>query len=78
MSVQRYETKTGKVRYRARVKPHGREVATRGFDRKDAVAWEDEQSRELRLGEWIDPKRGQVPLFGSVAGLVVVVPVGAS
>ena len=63
MSVQRYETKTGKVRYRARVKSHGREVATRVFDRKkDAVAWEDEQSRKLRLGEWIDPRRGQVPL----------------
>ena len=63
MSVQRYETKTGKVRYRARVKSHGREVATRVFDRKkDAVAWEEEQSRKLRLGEWIDPKRGRVPL----------------
>lgn len=62
MSVQRY-TKSGQVRYRARVKSHGREIATRVFDRKsDAVAWEQEQTRKLRLGEWIDPKRGRVPL----------------
>jgi integrase len=62
MSIQRY-TKAGRVRYRARVKHHGREVTTRVFDRKsDAVAWEEEQKRRLRLGEWIDPKRGRVPL----------------
>lgn len=37
------------------------QVATRVFDRKtDAVAWEQEQSRRLRLGEWIDPRRGRV------------------
>ncbi len=41
MSVQRYVTPSGRVRYRARIKAHGREVATRVFDRKsDAVAWE--------------------------------------
>jgi integrase len=63
MSIQRYTTRSGKVRYRARVKSHGRYVATRVFERKrDAVAWEDEQTRKLRLGEWIDPKRGRVPL----------------
>ena len=62
MSVHRY-THKGKVRYRARVKSHGREVATRVFDRKnDAVVWEAEQTRRLRLGEWIDPKRGRVAL----------------
>jgi integrase len=45
------------------VKSHGREVAARVFDRKaDAVAWEQDQRRRLRLGEWIDPRRGQVPL----------------
>jgi hypothetical protein len=33
------------------------------FDRKsDAVAWEEDQKRRLRLGEWIDPRRGRVPL----------------
>lgn len=63
MSVQRYVTRSGRVRYRARVKAHGREVATRVFDRKnDAVAWEQDQVRGLRLGEWIDPRRGRVPL----------------
>ncbi len=63
MSIQRYVTRAGRVRYRARVKAHGREVATRVFDRKgDAVAWEQDQLRGLRIGEWIDPRRGRVPL----------------
>jgi hypothetical protein len=62
VSIQRY-VKAGRVRYRARVKHHGREVATQVFDRKnDAVVWEAEQKRRLRLGEWIDPKRGRVSL----------------
>ena len=56
-------SRSGAVRYRARVKSHGRYVATRVFERKaDAVAWEQDQRRRLRLGEWIDPRRGQVPL----------------
>ena len=51
------------MRYRARVKSHGRYVPTRVFERKaDAVAWEQNQRRRLRFGEWIDPRRGQVPL----------------
>jgi integrase len=51
------------------VKSHGREVAARVFDRKaDAVAWEQDQRRRLRLGEWIDPRRGQVPLSVVAAG----------
>jgi hypothetical protein len=45
------------------VKSHGREIASRVFTRKsDALAWEQEQTRKLRRGEWIDPKRGHVPL----------------
>jgi integrase len=67
MGVQRYSLPSGAVRYRARVKWHGRYVATQVFERKaDAVAWEQDQRRRLRLGEWIDPRRGQVPL--SVVG----------
>lgn len=63
MSVQRYVTGEGRVRYRARVKHHGREVATRVFDRKrDAEAWEEDQKRRLRTGEWFDPRRGRVAL----------------
>ena len=63
MGVQRYTLASGAVRYRARVKSHGRYIATRVFERKaDAVAWEQDQRRRLRLGEWIDPRRGQVPL----------------
>jgi integrase len=63
MSVQRLILATGEVRYRARVKSHGRGVASRVFARRaDAIAWESEQVRRLRLGEWIDPRRGSVPL----------------
>ena len=63
MSIQRYTLASGEVRYRARVKSHGREVATHVFERKkDAEAWEEEQKRRLRHGEWFDPRRGRVPL----------------
>jgi hypothetical protein len=63
MGVQRYVLRSGAVRYRARVKFHGREVATRVFERRaDAIAWEQDQRRRLRLGEWTDPRRGRVPL----------------
>jgi integrase len=63
VSIQRKVTPEGKVRYRARIKANGREVASRMFDRKsDAVAWEQDQRRRLRAGEWLDPRRGQVPL----------------
>lgn len=63
MSVQKYQTPSGKTRYRARVKSHGREVATRTFTRKrDAQAWEEDQKRRLRMGDWFDPRRGRVPL----------------
>lgn len=62
MSVQKI-MRAGKPRYRARVKSHGREVATKVFDRKgDAIAWEQEQLRQLRRGEWFDPRRGRVAL----------------
>ena len=64
MGVQRYVLRSGAVRYRARVKFHGREVATRVFERRaDATAWEQDQRGRLRLGEWTDPRRGQVPLL---------------
>ncbi len=65
MGVQRYVLRSGAVRYRARVKFHGREVATRVFERRaDATAWEQDQRRRLRLGEWTDPRRGRVPAVG--------------
>jgi integrase len=63
MGIQRYTLPSGVVWYRARVKSNGRYIATRVFERKaDAVAWEQDQRRRFRLGEWIDPRRGQVPL----------------
>lgn len=62
MSVQR-TARNGRVRYRARVKHHGREVTSRSFERKrDAEAWEADQTRKLRLGEWFDPRRGRIAL----------------
>lgn len=62
MSVQRI-VRGGEVRYRARVKHAGREVATRVFVRKrDAESWERDQVRSLHAGEWIDPRRGRVTL----------------
>lgn len=62
MSVQRI-MRGGEVRYRARVKHAGREVATRVFDRKrDAESWERDQVRSLHAGEWVDPRRGRVVL----------------
>jgi len=68
MGVQRYTLLSGAVRFRARVTSHGREIATRVFARKaDAVAWEQDQRRRLRLGEWVDPHRGQVPLSSVAA-----------
>jgi integrase len=68
MGVQRYKLPSGAMRYRARVKWQGRYVATRVFERKaDAVTWEQDQRRPLRLGEWIDPRRGQVPLSAVAA-----------
>ena len=52
------------MRYRAKVKWHGSNVSSRTFDRRaDAVAWQSEQRRRFeQLGEWIDPRRGRVPL----------------
>ena len=61
MSVQRITTRTGAVRYKARVKFHGRQVVARQFERKaDALAWEKEQTRRLQLGDWTDPRRARV------------------
>jgi integrase len=63
MSIERRLTGDGSLRYKARVKWHGRVVASRTFRRRsDALAWEQEQLRRLRLGEWIDPRRGRASL----------------
>lgn len=63
MTVQKSTLASGKVRYRARVAANGRYVASKVFERKsDAVAWEQDQLRRLRRGEWVDPQRGKVTL----------------
>ena len=67
VSVQRLVTQGGRVSYRARVKSHGREVATKCFERRaDAVAWVSDQTRRIRTGDWVDPRRGRVSM-GMVA-----------
>jgi hypothetical protein len=77
MGVQRYVLPSGAVRYRARVKWNGRYVATRVFERKaDAVAWEQDQRRRLRLGEWIDPRRGQGAAVARSRGLAGLTQLG--
>ncbi|OIJ25224.1 tyrosine-type recombinase/integrase [Nocardioides luteus] len=68
MGVETRTSASGKKSYNARVKWQGRQVASMTFDRKtDAKDWHNEQIRKLRLGEWFDPRRGQVPL-DDVAG----------
>ena len=63
MSVQRLVTQGGRVSYRARVKSHGREVATKCFERRaDAVAWVSDQTRRIRTGDWVDPRRGRISM----------------
>lgn len=62
MSIGKYKTSKG-TRYRVWIYSHGRVVATDTFDRKrDAENWEREKYRELRQDDWIDPRRGKIPL----------------
>ena len=77
MGVQRYKLPSGAMRYRARVKWQGRYVATRVFERKaDAVAWEQDQRRRLRLGEWIDPASWPGAAVGRSRGLAGLTQLG--
>jgi hypothetical protein len=63
VSVQRRLGSNGKPRWRARVKSHGHEISSRTFDRRvDAIAWEQDQVRRLRLGDWFDPRRRSIAL----------------
>lgn len=63
MSVQRLTDAAGHARYKARIKVHGRQIASRTFARRaDALQWEREQSQRLRQGEWIDPRRSRISL----------------
>ncbi len=76
VSVQRI-TRSETLRCRARVKSHGREVATRVFERKrDAVAWEQEQRRALRsgaaLGRVVRPTARTHPAVRALPGAVAV------
>lgn len=56
-------TRGGRTRWVGRYRdPSGRE-RSRTFDtRRDAVAWETEQARAMRRGEWIDPDAGALTL----------------
>jgi integrase len=47
-------------------------VATKYFDRRaDAVAWANDQSRHLRVGDWVDPRRGRVSMAVVADGWLV-------
>lgn len=49
--------------YRARIYHRGRYVASRTFPRKrDAQAWERQQTEGLRSGVWVDPAAGDRPV----------------
>jgi integrase len=50
---------TWRVRYRG---PDGRQRSKTFGRRRDAEAYEDQLSQELRRGDWIDPRRGQATL----------------
>lgn len=53
---QKKHTKAGKLRWVGRFAPPGGKEISRSFDtRREAKAWEDEQSRAVRRGEWLDP-----------------------
>ena len=63
MSIDRRVTASGQVRYRVRVKAHGRVVASRTFERRtDAREWERDQLTHLHQGDWVDPRRGRISL----------------
>jgi integrase len=66
MSIEPRRSRSGAVRFTARIKSGGRTVASRTFARKgDAESWEREQYRALEFGEFIPPARGSKP-FGEV------------
>lgn len=61
--AQKRTTSTGKVRWVGRYRDHTGRAHSRSFDtRREAVAWEEEQRRALRRGEWIDPRSQTITL----------------
>jgi integrase len=63
MSIEARRSKSGAMRYTARIKHAGQTVASRTFARKaDAETWEREQYRALQLGEFTPPSRSSKPL----------------
>lgn len=54
---------TGKIRWIGRYRDHAGKAHSKSFDtRREAVAWEEEQRRALRRGEWIDPRSQTITL----------------
>jgi integrase len=67
MSIEARRSKSGAMRYTARIKSGGRLVASRTFARKgDAESWEREQFRALQFGEFIPPSQSSRP-FAQIA-----------
>lgn len=66
MSIYTRRTKSGTLRYDARIKHGGQLLASRTFRRQgDAETWEREQYRALQLGEFLPPSQTSTP-FGEV------------
>lgn len=64
MSVERRVDGTGRTRWRARYRGPDRRERTKTFDRKvDAEAWISERQREMRKGDWVDPRRSELTLY---------------
>ena len=71
VSIERRRTRSGAARFNARVKHHGRLVASRTFlARSDAETWEREQYRALLLGQFITPGRGATPVGAVIDGFL--------
>jgi integrase len=71
VSIERRRTRSGALRFNARVKHHGRLVASRTFRLKaDAETWEREQYRALRLGQFVSPRRGSTSVAEVIEGFL--------
>lgn len=59
--IERRSGSDGRPRYRVRIYRNSRYVVGRTFTRRaDAVQWEADQNRALSLGQWSDPRLGEL------------------
>ena len=61
--IERRTLPSGRTSYRVRYYGPDRRERSRSFARRrDAEAYEAQMATEMRRGEWVDPRRGAVPL----------------